>query len=368
MVDVARRLYRSPPPRRESDAAPASAAASSGDLGEGSLEASRTSWRDENSKDRSVPSSILYAFTAVAGFDHDRQPVDANLLRCRFRDRVYDFVTSGGIAFLNEFEEPTSRKPGGMLLGPAHAGVVPKRPGEVQNVGDAWADAGNWTYALVVRGVHIVDQLLRQQGLEPPASELHWRIQTYGEGRKGIESLGDVVESVLAVGGSTDTKPGAVRIVPKPADEDEPPQKKKRGTARPTGCKDWSLNKFRAQQSLLLAIGAAQDLGVIWQDTDPKTSREYAQQQLDNFMPPPPVVRENRVRHKGDWPTSLSEWLRQQAGKNHELSSEQFLRKHLERITRPPRGHAPDVNAELLIPESGIWRKPCPLEIPEELD
>ena len=115
----------------------------------------------------------------------------------------------------------------------------------------------------------------------------------------------------------------------------------------------------------MLAIGAAQDLGVIWRDTDPKTSREYAQQQLDNFMPPPPVVRENRMRRKGDWPTSLSEWLRQQASKDHKQSSEQFLRKHLDRITRE---HAPDVNAELRIPESGIWRKPCPLEIPEELD
>ena len=255
MLDVARRLYRSPPPRRESDAAPASAAASSGDLGEGSLEASGTSWRDENSEDRSVPSSILYAFTAVAGFDHDRQPVDANLLRCRFRDRVYDFVTSGGIALLNEFEKPTSRKPGGMLLGPAHAGVVPKRPGEVQNVGDTWADAGNWTYALVVRGVHIVDQLLRQQGLEPPAGELHWRIQSYGEGRRGIESLGDVVESVLAVGGSTYIKPGAVRIVPKPADEDQPPQKK-------TPCRSTS-DQFRGLASEQVP-SAAESLACHW--------------------------------------------------------------------------------------------------------
>ena len=141
-------------------------------------------------------------------------------------------------------------------------------------------------------------------------------------------------------------------------------RKKHRAEARPTSYEVWRPNKFRAQQSLLLAIGAAQDLGVIWQDTDPKTSREYAQQQLDNFMPPPPVGREVGVPYTGDWPQSLGEWLRQQAGKNHKLSSEQFLRKHIKRF---PRRHAPDVNAELRIPDMSIWRVPCPLKI-EELD
>ena len=71
MADVARRLYQSSSQRHEGDAAPASAAASSGGLGEGPLEAPGTSWRDENSEERSVPSSIRYAFSVVAGFDHE---------------------------------------------------------------------------------------------------------------------------------------------------------------------------------------------------------------------------------------------------------------------------------------------------------